>query len=321
VLFNHFTSNNCFNVERLTGYINLSNEADRTIELKVKSDVAIEQFGAYLMIQEQNLTLRVADGEDASAAALPAGKWKVIRLTPTVDTWDAVTLDASRVVGICLYARNGEDPQPKGTIEIDYIKVGSSARSFTASSEATASGQGYTFSFDGDAAHTCTNPVNTTGNPNFTFKLNDTIHAAVLTQKITGNKYEVFALEFTDRDCFLQPISFESSEQRFLEIRIKPNTDIPSFGLSISADQIKGSLWDYVKVQKFVALKGNEWNVVKLPVNLKGQFGNELNPKMIRGVVLVFNPDSLNDKLKDGIVTYEIDYIKVGDAITAPSKK
>ncbi|MDF2457447.1 MAG: hypothetical protein K0R51_3440 [Cytophagaceae bacterium] len=322
VFCNHFTAYNCFDVEKSrTGFIDLSDEANRNMEIRVKSSVPVEKFGAYIMTMDRSYMIQLGNGEEHASESLPAGKWKVIKTQALFETWDGIALDASKVIGIGFYARNAEDPQPKGTIEIDYVKVGSSARSFIPSSEPSPTLQGYTFSFDGDSLHTCSAPVNTLGNNNFTFAVDESKHAAVLKQTVSGNQLNVFALEFTDRDCFLQPISFPSADKQFIEVRIKPDVDVPSFGVVLSADRLSDQLWDYAEVQKLVELKANEWNVVKLPVHFKGHSGEGMDLTKIRGVVLAFKPTRSSDKSKAQTVSYEIDYIKVGDVLNVSSKK
>jgi hypothetical protein len=321
VMCNHFTADNCGYIERSAGgYVDLSDASNQFIELKVKSSVAVEQFGALIMTADRAGFFHLGDGKEHESESLPAGKWKVIKVPALFERWDGVTLDPSMVVGIAFYARSSNEKQPVGAIEIDYIRVGSSAKPFQTVGALSASGKGYAFSFAADEQHVCNRQVNTTNNQAFSFTTDYAADNGKLSQRLTYRRYELFAMEFVDQDCFLRDINLSEEKNRMIEIRIKPDEDITEFGLAISSNNLENKQWEYSKVEKYVPLKGGQWNTVSLPVSLTATSEGKLDAEHARGVVLVINPiermkDGKEIPLKEGEVHYVIDYIHVGDAI------
>lgn len=321
VMCNHFTADNCGYIERSEGgYVNLTDPSHQFVELKVKASVAVEKFGALIMTSDLNGFFSLGDGKDHEAESLPAGKWKVLRFPVVFERWDGVSLDPSMVVGIAFYARSSGEKQPVGSIEIDYIRVGSSAQPFSSTGAVSASGKGYAFLFAADEQHACTRQVNTTNNRAFSFVTDFANDNGILSQQLTDRRYELFAIEFTDQDCFLQGVNLSDEKQRLVEVKIKPDRDIPEFGLAISSNNEENKQWEYSKIEKYVELKGGQWNTVLLPVSMTSVSESKMDPAHVRGVVLVFNPvermkDGKEIPFKEGTVTYTIDYIKVGDNI------
>ncbi|MDF2457448.1 MAG: hypothetical protein K0R51_3441 [Cytophagaceae bacterium] len=320
VLCNHFVAHNCEFIELSpSGYLDLSNESHRMVELKVKSTVNVERFGVLIVVDGKDKVFHLGDGAEHAPVGLTAGKWKVIKIPLAFERWDSLELDPKRAMGIAFYARNATGNAPLGNIDIDYIRIGSAVKRSIASGTVSPTQKGYAFTFKGDALHTCTRPFNTTGNRNLNLQVDQATHQAVLTQQVTPSRYDIFGIEFTDEDCFLKSISLKEEKNRFVEIKIKPDTDILSFGISVAGKSNEDKLWNYSQVVEYVPLKGGVWNTVKVPVAFLTQANSTLNPFKITGVVLAVNPHSETEtpETTPATVKYTIEYIKVGDAILA----
>ena len=246
LLCNHFTSDNCFFIEKsaTSTFLDLSDPKNNKIELNVRSNVPVEKFGIYVICVNDEGFALIGDGDEHASYELKANKWTTIKTKGVFTLWNGTPLDPTKVVGIGLYAKSSEGlPYPKGSIEIDDIRIGSSVHKFDALG--TPHAEGYTYNFMCNETNLCKRQINILSNPIFTFSLDQTNHDGLLKQEITNSKYNLFAWEFTDPDCFLQTINLENKAYRFVEVKIKPALDIHSFSVSLAGDRVDNNVWDY----------------------------------------------------------------------------
>jgi len=317
LLVNHFTANNCQLIEfSSTGAIDMSEPQYQLIEARVRSNVAVDKFGMYIGITDENGFFQLGDGPGNTTTALAANTWTIVQAPAIFLKYDETPYDASKTIGLAFYAQNANDPQPAGNIEIDYVRVGSAAQTSIASGYISPSGNGYTFGFEGDEFHTCFNQMNVSANANFDYQVDQANDQLVITQADASAYNDIFSIEFTDQDCFLNTVDLTGNENKIIEIKVTSDQDVPSIGVAIMTRDANNVRYYSQLFDSFSLTAGVE-KTITVPVHAIDNFGTMLDDTRVNGIALIVNPSNVvirnSDRGQGSTTHYTIDYIKVGD--------
>jgi len=320
-LVNHFTYNNCQLIDsRPDGPVDMSDASNQWMEFKVRSNVAVEKFGAYIGVVDQNGFFQLGNSPANTSAALVANEWTTVRIPAIFENDYGITYDPSKVIGIALYAMNATDPQPMGMIEIDYIRLGSAASSSIASGFISPTGNGYTFDFEGDEFHTCFSQMNVSANANFDYQVDLANDQLIIAQADASAYNDIFSIEFTDQDCFLNTVNLTGNENKIIEIKITSDQDVPAIGVAIMTRDANNVRYYSQLFDSFSLTAGVE-KTITVPVYAIDNFGTMLDDAHINGIALIVNPSNVairnSDRGQANTAHYTIDYIKVGDVASS----
>ncbi|MBC7485745.1 MAG: T9SS type A sorting domain-containing protein [Cytophagaceae bacterium] len=317
-LVNHFSYKNCQLIDsRPEGPVDMSDVNNQWIEFKVRANVTVEKFGAYIGVVDQNGFFQLGNSPANTTAALVSNEWTTVRIPAIFENDYGIIYDPSKVIGIALYAKNTADPQPNGMIEIDYIRLGSAASSSIASGFVSPTGNGYTFGFEGDEFHTCLDQLNVSGNANFDYQVDLTNDQLLITQADANISNDIFSVEFTDQDCFLATVDLSVEENRIAQIKITSDQDVPSIGIALMG-RFSDNSRIYSDVLATFSLSAGVEKTISVPLSFANALGNLIGGAHVNGIGFIVDPAS-NIVLRKGAreqiapVHYTIDYLKIGD--------
>lgn len=317
-LVNHFTAENCKLIElSSTGTIDMSEPTYQLIEARVRSNVAVDKFGMYMGIRDQNGFFQLGDGPGNTTTALAANIWTVVQAPAIFLKYDGSPYDASKTIGLAFYAQNTSAPQPSGTIEIDYVRVGSAAQTSIASGFVSSTGNGYTFGFEGDEFHTCLNQMNVSANANFDYQVDLTNDHLLITQADAIATNDIFSIEFTDQDCFLTNIDLSDADNRIAELKVTSDQDVPSIGLALMGRKSDNTRVYSDVLVTFSLIAGVE-KTITVPLSLSNTLsGNSLDGAHVNGITWIVNPSLIiarkSGREQAAATHYTVDYLKIGD--------
>lgn len=297
----------------------------------IKARIAVNQDVQVILIAavDYNENYTYADGTGADPVQVQTGGYVEVEFTIPSTTWDNKNLDLSKVVGWGIGIRdyNDKDAAPSGlsTVSIDWIQFGSAASGNSSGDSEnfrTPSGNGYEFNFSSSAAANCVNSMNPTiyfGNARDGYTQSSTFDGSMtLTTDGTQLGGGSWQLAMHDRNsCTEQAVDMSSTAHRFIEVRIKSSVDVPEF-VCLPFDQ-NFLLGD--KNADIKSLTANQWTIVTIDVSpMQNSGGDFLNSSNLHWLMLAFR-NAYNDNQEGGstgsvIGTFEIDYIKMGDAVS-----
>lgn len=303
--------------------LDLSNPADRFIEIRVRSTVDVPQF--LVMLSDG---AGVAD-KNVDVNSLVANVWKTITINASdLRLWNNNTVDSTKVLDVCLYSRvswGDNDPvttdpnaaqngtSVAGTLEVDYILVGTEATS----------NRGYCFDFQSNA---CLSTHVPTTDPFYnTVGYSGSVSNDNLFITTNGSQlgYSTFPIRmFNPLTCSQKPIDLSLPAHRKLEVRVRSTVDVPQFLVLISdgagvadknvdvyslvANQWQTLIFDIADMQLFNNNYVDSTEVLDLCFYTRVSWGDN--------VVGTSDPNAAQNGLSvNG--TLEVDYVKIGSKV------
>lgn len=310
----------------LSQTIDLSNPAHHVVKARVKTNQAV-QVGIFVGFDNKN-AWSTADGNGFALQSVVANTWTDVTFVVPTKTWNNISLDMTKAIGLNIGVRDLNDPDkaPTGSVNllIDWIKVGEQPSApVSSNNKLTTTGNGYEFNFDGSNTDNCAVGSGSMIPPNFFFgdarngySLSSTFNGNMsLTTDGTQSGGGAWQLTLHDNgNCSPVVADLSKPENRKIEMKIKSSVDVPEVLLiPVDNNYLVGGKTVQVK-----SLKANTWTTLVFDVSVMETSTQTLNASQIEFVWLSFRNawDDNNGGANSSVAgTYEIDYIKIGDAV------
>lgn len=274
------------------GYgVDLTNADHRRIKLRLRSSVAVEEFGILIASDYQYTSYLIGDGS-YETFPLEANQWQEIETTISLSTWDDFILDPTLVSGFGLFARNSSAPHPAGTIEIDWIHFGDAVTLSENPDGVNPDGDGYTFNFSGSSILSCNGIAALNSFADFSMNQDLLNGIAELDWSNLNSANDSIRFLFHDFTCGINDIDLSLIENRFAALTLEANTNV-EIGLGLIGYDAQLAFNVSVPVS-WQLITANTETSLQQALSLTGSNGQLLLSDSIIGVTLFARPSGNN---------------------------